>query len=388
MAASASAAPVASATLACVVSIVVRLQLAIMLALAPLTFAVFDGLSLAGLCGQSHRDSARVVRAGAAGAGRRARGAGRAGVEPRLLRCRGALCTKLPGPGLTWAADGESRAVARYAVACGGSRSQRWRRWCCCGAGRWPLRCVGRLRRAAAGVRAARMARARRGARERPRRRPRLGCAGVHAFACAAVRHGRQLEHARRAPAATGAAGARCARAPRASTCWCCRHSIEDRAHGAALLAFEREVRDACGWVAAGRPPRCPFDALHRFGVSLGRCGFQSFRGGRWRALLRAARVGGRARHFARRRSRCRRGARVGCACRTRRARERRGAHEPAGEFARLGARVDRSERRGTGDRYRRYRRFTLPRRDARPLAPIGRRASSTRGATAGSSSG
>ena len=42
---------------------------------------------------------------------------------------------------------------------------------------------------------------------------------------------------------------------------------------------------------------------------------------------------------------------------------------EPAGQFARLRARVDRSDRRGIGNRYRRYCRFTVPRHDTRTLA-------------------
>ena len=114
---------------------------------------------------------------------------------------------------------------------------------------------------------------------ERARRRARFGGADRHALARAAVRYRRQLEHARRAPAAARAAGARCARAPRASTCWCCRAQRRPRA-GRGVVSVRARRASACWSVAAGPAPRCrsPRCADSRF--RLGRRGVPDLRGG------------------------------------------------------------------------------------------------------------
>ncbi len=141
-----------------------------------------------------------------------------------------------------------------------------------------------------------------------------------------------------------------------------------DRAQAVATLAFERGVRAVVvggGWPANSLPVRtCTDSQFHWDGVRIpDLCGRQR------RALLRAAHLGGRARHSARRRPRRRGGAGTDRARRARCAGERCGAREPARKSGGVGTRVDRSERCGPGDRYRRYREFTIPRTDARALA-------------------
>ena len=227
-------------------------------------------VSLAGLCGQSRRDSRWFHSCSCRWCWpARSRCWWRRARATLFFSARGARCTIGSGPALVWAADRELAQWRADAVARGGSRSRRPRRWCCCGAGRGRCGCP-RPALALPLLFA-------------PSRMPAPGTARVsvldagrgtavlvaHAFARAAVRYRRQLEHARHAPARSS----------------CCRRSMrcgrtrvdllvlpalnEDRAQGAALLAFEREVGRVLvggGWPATSLPVR----TLHGLAISTG----------------------------------------------------------------------------------------------------------------------
>ena len=191
----------------------VRLQFAIMLALAPLTFAVFDGLSIAGLwVNLVAIPLVSFVLVPLVLIGTLA-----VLVAPGLSQMPFSAAAALydfAWPGLVWAADGELalwRATPSpwwiaFAAVAGVVLLRRWP---------WTLRLSAVCVALAAAVRARRKSRAGHGTRERLRRRTWFGRAGHHAFAHAAVRYRRQLEHARGSPEAAHTAKARRAGAPR-----------------------------------------------------------------------------------------------------------------------------------------------------------------------------
>ncbi len=202
-----------SAALVARVSNAVRLQFAIMLALAPLTFAVFDGLSIAGLwVNLIAIPLVSFVLVPLVLIGTLA-----VLVAPGFSQMPFSAAAALydfAWPGLVWAADGELalwRATPSpwwiaFAALSGVVLLRRWP---------WSLRlsavCVALplLFVPAASARAGHRT------RERLRRRTWFGRTGHHAFARAAVRYRRQLEHARGSPEAAHPAEARRAGAPR-----------------------------------------------------------------------------------------------------------------------------------------------------------------------------
>ena len=203
----------------------VRLQLAVMLALAPLTFAVFGGVSLAGLWVNLRGDSPDLVRARAAGAGRRAGGAGGAGLRRHAVRAAATLYEWL-WPALVWAADCD---LALWRVDAAAVVVSRWRcrrRCCCCGAGRW--RCA----LTAAGVvlpllfAPSRLPDAGHGAR-RACSTPGAArrCWSPHIRTCCCSTPATAGTRTARALRAARAAGARRAGTRAPSTCWCCQRS-------------------------------------------------------------------------------------------------------------------------------------------------------------------
>ena len=341
-----------------------------MLALAPLTFAVFGGLSLAGLAVNLVAIPlvsfvlVPLVLAGALAVF----------VAPALSHaCFGIAAASLRRvlAGARLGGGPRVRAVERQTRHCGGFRSRCWRRWCCCGA--WPP-----AMRVSAACALLPLVFA-------PSRVPEPGAARINVLDAGRGTAALVFTHSHVLLFDTGDS-------------WNTRGARLRRWVLPALDALQREPRRPAGaararwrscagrrvvgvrtrgpgasWsVEAGRQPRCQFaGAPIRSFAGTGCCSRASpqARAGTTASLrvsvgAHAILLGGDLDAAG--------GTRTGGARRARCARERRGAHQPAGEFDGIGARVDRSERRGTGDRDRRYREFTFPRRDARALARFG----------------
>ena len=233
-----------------------------MLMLAPLTFAVFGGVSLVGLAVNLLAIPivsfvfVPLVLAGALAAI----------VAPLACAWLFALAAGLHEwlwPALVWAADLE---LAQWHA-----EPPLWWFGLALPAAlllllRWPLP----LRLTAAGAGAAAVvgalapARVRDGASERARCGARLVRAGGDTVSRAGVRYRRWLEHARRAGRARRDAGTRCARPPDQVDLLILPALNADRARGAALLAIGREVRRILaggGWPATSLPATACADA-------------------------------------------------------------------------------------------------------------------------------
>ena len=126
-------------------------------------------------------------------------------------------------------------------------------------------------------------------ARQHPRRRPRLGGAHRDPIACAAVRHGRQLEH-RAVHACVRSSCPRSMRSARSIvTSWCFRRSTPDRPRAQRCWRTSAEsgiVRVGGGWPGTSLPG----GACDGFAFRLGRRASSSTSRGPGRPILRAAR--------------------------------------------------------------------------------------------------